>query len=273
MKSFKQFLIEMPINNFQLKGQWGKDAKRKYGYDSKSSGILENPKGIEKIHRLWSNSKQDFDFYFLRSSKAYKHVEVGMVEPEWVKENLDLDIKPNDNITVIFTNNNAADRQPLNSWTIGHRLGHAIARTEEYNYYFQKAIETDFKQILKSVYGLDSKLHVSYSDFDKQLKALASALGTMKSARDGTLRNFNEFLHELLAQYLITGKITFNNLTRSLILRKRFAWGNPSNLTKYYIISDEELEQWNDTIQYYSKKYEDGLDQLLSSFNGSIFVM
>jgi hypothetical protein len=51
--NFKEWLKlnEMPITNFNLVGQWGKDAKRAYGFSKKDTGILENPKAVEKIHK------------------------------------------------------------------------------------------------------------------------------------------------------------------------------------------------------------------------------
>jgi hypothetical protein len=36
--NFKQFLSEMPITSFNLRGNWDRDAKNKYGYDAKDAG-------------------------------------------------------------------------------------------------------------------------------------------------------------------------------------------------------------------------------------------
>ena len=44
-------------------------------------------------------------------------------------------------------------------------------------------------------------------------KVYDHTIGTMKSARDNNLRNAHEFLHEMLAQYLTTGHITFQPIT------------------------------------------------------------
>ena len=85
--SFKNFM-EMPIQRMDLIGQWGPEAKRAYGYTKQDVGILANPSGAAKIKKLWSNSKQNFNLIFLRSAQARKHVEVGRVTSEWVKENL-----------------------------------------------------------------------------------------------------------------------------------------------------------------------------------------
>ena len=139
MKTFRQYLTEMPITQFQLKGSWDPEAKRKYGYSPQDIGILTNQKAVQKIHKSWSNSKNDFEFYFLRSFKASKHIEVGQVTPEWVKENLEVEIEPNpENITVIFTQNTGTEKIHMTAWALAHRLGHAIRKVKEFEIYFTK---------------------------------------------------------------------------------------------------------------------------------------
>ena len=268
MKTFRQYLTEMPIAQFQLKGKWGPDAKSKYGYSPKDTGILENPKAVQKIHKSWSNSKNDFEFYFLRSFKASKHVEVGEVTPEWVKDNLETDILPNaEAITIIFTNNTGTEKIPMTAWAIAHRLGHAIRRNKEFEMYFLKEIEKDFIQILGSVYQRKG------GEFKQDLRAVAHAVGTMKSARERKLVNFYEFPYELMAQYIITGKIRFNPLPKLLVLQTRMAWGRPNNTTTTAKVSDEELQEWNDMLDGHSQKYEYYLDTIFDGLVGKMFVM
>lgn len=283
---FKNWLLqEMPINKFQLMGQWEPDAKRAYGYSRQDIGILTNPSAVEKIHRHWSNSKNDFEFYFLRSSMARKQVEVGEVKPDWVKENLGIDIEPKENaITVIFTQNTGAEKIPMTAWTIAHRLGHAIRRDKIFEQYFAKEIMKDFRELLKEVYGIDKKYSYApgggygggygNSQIDeKDLRALAHAVGTMRSARQNNLRNFFEFVYELVAQWIITGNVKFNPLPMSLILNKRMAWGRPSNDTKRSKLDDIAHEDWNETLRGYADKYEHYLDSVFSGLEGRIFVM
>ena len=283
---FKNWLLqEMPINKFQLMGQWEPEAKRAYGYSRQDIGILTNPSAVEKIHRHWSNSKNDFEFYFLRSSMARKQVEVGEVKPDWVKENLGIDIEPKESaITVIFTQNTGAEKIPMTAWTIAHRLGHAIRRDKIFEQYFAKEIMKDFRELLKEVYGIDKKYSYApgggygggygNSQIDeKDLRALAHAVGTMRSARQNNLRNFFEFVYELVAQWIITGNVKFNPLPMSLILKKRMAWGRPSNDTKRSKLDDIAHEDWNETLRGYADKYEHYLDSVLSGLEGRIFVM
>ena len=284
MKDFKQWLLqEMPISKFQLMGQWEPGAKRAYGYNRQDVGILTNPAAVEKIHRHWSNSKNEFDFYFLRSSKARRHVEVGQVSPEWVKENLEIDIQPReDAITIIFTQNTGAEKIPMTAWTIAHRLGHAIRRDRIFEEYLSKEVTKDFRELLREVYGIDKRggygsgggYGGGFSQADEgELRALAHAVGTMRSARQGNLRNFFEFIYELVAQYIITGGIKFNPIPKSLLLRKRMAWGRPAHKTSRSKLDDMAHDEWDEILRGYADKYEHYLDSVFSGLEGKIFVM
>ena len=272
----------MPISKFQLMGQWEPDAKRAYGYDRQDVGILTNPAAVDKIHRRWSNSKNEFDFYFLRSSKARKHVDVGQVSPEWVKENLEIDIQPReDAITIIFTQNTGSEKIPMTAWTIAHRLGHAIRRDKIFEEYLAKEVTNDFRELLKEVYGIDKMSGYrsgegygeSYQRLMGNLRALAHAVGTMRSARQGNLRNFFEFIYELVAQYIITGGIKFNPIPKSLLLRKKMAWGRPAHKTSRSKLDDMAHDEWNEILRGYADKYEHYLDSVFSGLEGKIFVM
>lgn len=275
---FKKWLFqEMPISKFELMGQWGPNAKRAYGYSKQDTGILENPNAVNKIYKRWSNTHYEFDFYFLRSNKARKQVEVGLVTPEWVKENLEVDIQPRENaITVIFTQNTGTEKIPMTAWAIAHRLGHAIRRDKNFESYFTKEITRDFRELLKEIYGIDKQsgsYGYNFLNDEKELRALAQTVGTMRSARQGNLVNFYEFIYELLAQWIITGKIKFNPIPKSLVLRKRMAWGRPANDTRNSKIDDMAHEEWNLMLQGYAEKYEYYIDSVFSGLVGKMFVM
>jgi len=280
MDNFKNFILsEMPISKFQLLGQWGPEAKRKYGYSTQDTGILENPKAVEKIHRHWSNVKHNFDFYFLRSYSGMKHVEVGAVESEWVKNNLGINVEPKeDTITVIFTNNTGIEKIAMTAWALAHRLGHAIKRDSVFEKYFSKEMERDFFEILLYVYGINPSsynsnyTHTGLVDTDKAMKSLFSSIGKMKSARENKLVSRYEFVYELVAQYIITGKITFNDLPKSLILTRQMAWGKPNYRTKN-ATDETAYEEYNEMLHNNALKYEQYLDTVFNGLEGKIFVM
>lgn len=289
--NFRDFLLnEMPISNLTMRGDWRPDARRKYGFNRQDAGILSSERGVEKIRRAFSNNKQEFDFYFIREKGAYKHLELGEVSPEWVKQNLNMDIEPReDAITVLFTNNTAAEKMPMTAWTIGHRLGHAFRRNAEFENYFSKEVERDFRELLKMIYNYQAQEDRMYTyggyyggygqtpqprnRAENVMRALAYAVGTMKSARDRNLRNFNEFVYELVAQYVTTGHIRFNPLPKTLILNNRQAWGRPNPDSRWSRLDAEEMQEWNQILEQHAKKYEEYLDSVFSSLTGRIFVM
>lgn len=268
----------MPIKGFQLMGQWGPDAKRRYGYSTQDSGILENPKAVEKIHRSWSNSKNDFDLYFVRSFRASKHREEGEKSREWVKENVGVDVEPKeDAITVVFTNNTGAEKIPMTAWAMAHRLGHAIRLDKTFERYVRQELDRDFREILSYVYGMEEKSSWSVEPRDRAMmeryrKALFSSVGKMRSARENRLRNSDEFVHELVAQYIITGKIEFNDLPDPLVVDRRMAWGRPNNTTRR-VVDRTAYTEYNETLKSNAAKYEYHLDSVFSGLEGKIYVM
>lgn len=260
----------MPISKFQLLGNWDKDA-RKYGYSKKDVGILTNAKAVEKIHRKWNNTKDEFDLYFVKSAIAYKQKiqDVGEVKSDWIKEKLGIDIPPNEeSITLVFTNNVGEDRIPMTAWTIAHRLGHAIRKDKIFQSYFLKQVEKDFKELAYHLFPNDDPYKPAITPYE-----IAMNVGTMNSIRTNNLRNFYEFVFELLAQYITTGKIVFKPLTKNILLQKRFAWGRPNDKTKYSSISNADLIELNYTLKNMERTYEMNLDSIFGGLYGKIFIM
>lgn len=277
--NFKDWILnEMPIRTLEMDPpEWEKGAKRKYGWNDQDVGILTS--GINKFKKLWENTEHDYDFFLVRNKRANKFREVGLVDLEWVAKNLGEDlagkIKDDDVITVIFTNNTGADKVPFTAWTAAHRLGHAFMRTKgmpgglpEFRNFTQQ-LQSDQKEILELAYRIQS----SNSRFpdqqtEKQLRTLSQDMGTMRSAREKTLRNYFEFAYELLAQYLMTkNKIQFKMPANQLITR--YVFGHPQgphisrgNLTEIQNIIEGKAEEYNYTIS-----------DILSSAVNKIFVM
>lgn len=272
--NFKNWLIqEMPIKKFELIGKWG-EKDPKYGYNKQDIGILTNPKGVAKIHQKWSNTEFDFDFYFVRSKLGYKQIEIGEQTPLQVQEKLGLDIEPHpDRITIIFTNNTGTQKIEMTAWMIAHRLGHATRRDAIFDKYLTDEIYIDFLKILRDVYGLK---YISLSEklkYDKELKALMYAVGTMKSARQRNLTTAYEFIYELIAQFIIEGKIRFNPLPQKLMLSKKMAWGRENNQYVSTILDPEKFEDANFMFQNLAEQYEYNIHSTFIGLVGKMYIM
>lgn len=278
--SFKQFIenFDEAITNMMFHGQWGPKAKKKYGYDKKDLGILENPNATEKIMRKWDNSKQNFEVYFARSAEARKHVEVGQKSLEWVKENLGFEITPQpDTISIIFTQNTGTEKIPMTAWAIAHRLGHAIRRENIFEEYFYKQIVRDFKDLLQNAYNLKFNPN-RYGTFlepndEKILKKFAYEIGTMKSVRERKLVSFYEFVYELVAQYIVTGNIKFNPLPKKFITKNKMTYGRPDHTYAHAKLNEDEYNEYNEQLQGFAEVYEYNLDSVFGSLLNKIFVM
>jgi len=280
-------MSEMPINKFQLAGDWGPKAPKR-GWDKPSIGILTNPKGVQKIKNMWANTDIDFDMYFVRQAGAMQHLEVGEVDPAWVQENLGMELEPNPaGITILFTQNRGDEKVPMTGWTIGHRLGHALSRrsrggiTGKFFEEMTNMLRKELSELFEMAYGSPIKTLQPWmrSDQDIQqiakseqkLKYIAQALGSMKSAREGNLRNYGEFAFELFGQYVLQGAVKFRMPPAQL--GKRSHWGNVSY--QYHNRMKRDFEQVE--IQHKLEVMEDIINQecerILHSAVGKIFVM
>jgi hypothetical protein len=92
----------------------------------------------------------------------------------------------------------------------------------------------------------------------------------MKSARDGELRTEFEFVYELLAQYIVTGHITFNPLPKRFKHGKA-AWGRFP--MEYFRGTENDLENANYTLTTMAEQLESEFDNLLHACVGHIYVM
>lgn len=270
----------MPIQ-VKLLGNWEND--KQYKWDKPSIGILTSPVGVQKITQKWSKLPQQFNAWMLKGPGASKYREVGEVSPEFITKNLNLKIVPNPQkpdeinidphaINVIYTQNVGDEKVPMNYWTIAHRFGHAIKNNQVFKH-LSVELEKDIKILMQNVFNRQpTKSMYGYTYDNKSMKMLAqfaSALGTMGSARKGVLRNFYEFSYELLAQYMLTGKVKFNRLPFKVL--DSYAWGRPQYLRPVW--NQDNFEKWNDYITYMEEKYDNLFAEILENSVGHTFLM
>lgn len=140
--------------------------------------------------------------------------------------------KDKNSITIFMSNEGRNIQHILTPWILAHRIAHCFSSTEYvfvnkvtgksmFNVYnkLMLNIENIIKNYLSSVdknwdtlNGVDI-LSLKQDEFTKLNRSpIYQKVGTFKSARDLTVNGFEEFVHEIIAQYMITGKITFNPL-------------------------------------------------------------
>lgn len=277
---FSEFIYEAPIGDYQIHGDW---SKGKSFRDKRDRMLIQNPRSIERMKKKFQNTDYNFNLFFLNSTEANRHTEVGKVDLNYVKKYFGEEMANaivnstdyEDSINVIFTNNKGSERMPFTAWIAAHRLGHAFAREgsrrSNHTQYMEASnhLISSLSQIMQ-YYGNenfpDSESRISYNPKGNtrvnQLTMIHffQHVATFKSARDKNLRDWFEVLNELIAQYLTTGRIKFNPPPKTFGGRAR----------KYYLQDEEEA---NDAVQMMARDMEYMIDGIMGSIVGSILVM
>lgn len=277
MIKLKDILNEAPLGTYTAIGGFDKGASYK---DPRDRAALNHPVTIQKVKDMLKNTSVDFDFYFVNKPGLRKFSEKGKVPYDFIvkpyPEGLGLNPNQieinNNNITVFFVGNTAADKIPMTAWTIIHRVGHVMNRTPQFQDY-TKWLDNEFNELLK-IYG-KSKENTRYGNndykksrtFDLAKGRLFNHIGTMRSAREGKLsRRYYEFYYELFVQYLKDGKITFNPLTKNLLVGFGPYGSKTIATTQNLTEAQEKLDSIANTIPYL-------IEDVLGASVGDIFVM
>lgn len=277
MIKLKDILNEAPLGTYTAIGGFDKGASYK---DPRDRAALNHPVTIQKVKDMLKNTSVDFDFYFVNKPGLRKFSEKGKVPYDFIvkpyPEGLGLNPNQieinNNNITVFFVGNTAADKIPMTAWTIIHRVGHVMNRTPQFQDY-TKWLDNEFNELLK-IYG-KSKENARYGNndykksrtFDLAKGRLFNHIGTMRSAREGKLsRRYYEFYYELFVQYLKDGKITFNPLTKNLLVGFGPYGSKTIATTQNLTEAQEKLDSIANTIPYL-------IEDVLGASVGDIFVM
>jgi len=281
--TFKQFLIEAPIRDYQTIGNWDKNSSFR---SERDRTIIQNEKSVQLIKKKFDNTDYVIDLYFVNSPKANKHTEVGKVDIDWVKENLGEEVSnavsssDDDSVKIIFTNNKGAERRPMTAWIMAHRIAHGLAR------YIPSvgALKRQFYSYGEASSSLTSALsdimeYYNTKDFPKSDTAMTVGarknqlimlhffyeVATFRSARERNIRDWFEILNELFAQHITTGNIKFNPAPKSFGTK---GWGRST-----YHIKEEDREEVDYLLNSLSNTLKYYFDDLLSEATGTIIVM
>jgi hypothetical protein len=268
----EQVLNEAPIDTYQTIGDFSKGHSFS---DKRDRELVVHPVAIKKVKDFFKNTNVDFDFYFVNLKGRRYFSEHGKMSVDKVLKPYPdgLGIKPEqlangrineDNITVFFVGNSAAEKIPLTSWTIAHRFGHAIRRLDVFQHY-TNWLEKQFDEVLKQ-YNIVKPSPYATANFGKAQANLYNQIGTMKSARDGKIDRPFEFYYELFAQYLKDGKITLNPLGKT-ILKGHAAYGRKEHAYT------KNVDEVNSILNQIVLDFEYYAEDVLGSCIGDVYVM
>lgn len=225
-------LLEAPINDITLMGD--PDAGADVGFDQGESfgkvdrAILQSPKGVAKIYRAFSRTPHVFEVFFINT--------VGSVDGDHAGDNNLVDgraaihsgifhderwVKPKEGVIRVVLLSNLSpleNKMPIGGWTLAHKIGH-VFQDQAIN---QRGVDAYRIPLIDRVNNLlyvlaNPEQHplidrrMPFGEFGGHDRALNNRL-TMKSARDGELENPFEVFAEVIAQYLVAGRVKLQGL-------------------------------------------------------------
>jgi len=287
-RTFIQFLIETPVNDYETIGNFNKSSSFRHETDRR---MVTSEKAIKNVRKKFGKCPYGFNLYFVNSPKANRHTQVGEVSIDWIKQNLDVELVNklaqtknalDDNINIVFTNNKGDERVPMTPWIMAHRFAHAVARRNgmrpSHNAYTEAEKHLQNATIsLMDYYGkknFDMEVRGYRADRENVIARrnqlamiyLFNQLGKFKSARERKLRDWFEITNELIAQYIITGNISFNDPPQC------FGGGARASAQRFCADS-EEMEDLTNLVHTIARDMDYYIDQILSSAVGNIYVM
>ncbi|MFZ9956850.1 MAG: hypothetical protein ACO3E1_12100 [Flavobacteriales bacterium] len=275
-----EFIIEAPLKDYVPLGDFDKPGPFR-GADKK---LVPHPTNQLKAVNFFKNTPYDFRLFFSNIPGTSKWSATGEMTPVRLRDtfgekvaNQLIDGSEN-SITGLFIGNMGDEKVPLTPWMMAHRIGHAIAiaaLNEGGNNAWAQLEKHFFKgihKLLKDFYGI-KKDNRSLGPFNRALRqeysALFNAIGTQHSSRTGQIKRPYEFVFEMFAQYIGTGKITLNPLPK----RKEYgrkAWGRS---TQSLNMRPKKQEESVYTTEVLAKDMEIMFDDVLSNSVGKILVI
>lgn len=271
---------EMALASYKTMGDFTKQGPFT-GADKK---LVPHHKNIEKATQFFEQTPYDFRLFFSNIPGTGKYSEHGPMTPDELRKVFGKDAEEiingsSDAITVVYVGNKGDRKVMLTPWMMAHRFGHAIqAGARKQNWHAWKEAEQHFfntvNNKLEEYYGKlphkDDTFRVKLS-LAPEYNALFNAIGTQRSSKSGQIRRPYEFLYELFAQYLGTGKVALNPLPTNLTYGRK-VFGNP---TKYMNIKPEYRDETErrHAAEVLSRDMEILFDDVLSSSVGQIYVM
>lgn len=274
-----QGVNEAPLADYQPMGDFTKPGPFR-GADKR---LVPHPTNQLKTEKFFEKTPYDFRLFFSNIPGTGRYSEYGPMEPRVIQEIFGANAQQilaghEDAITVVFVGNKGDSKVMLTPWMMAHRIGHAVqagtrlaggrgAWREAENHFFR-----GINQLLKDFYGKSSNNRYDSEAnwaLNKEYAALFNAIGTQRSSRTGQIKRPYEFLYELFAQYLGTGRIELNPLPKSKEYGHK-AWGRSSQSLRMAPGAEEESKY---TTEVLARDMEIMFGDVLSELVGKVLVM
>jgi hypothetical protein len=209
MVKWNEIITEMPVRNWQKIGDFNQPQSMQRADDL---ALMRHPKYEEKVRRIFAKAHLPIDMFFINVAGDHVGANQSEVSADHFKNLTGLAHPAADAITMLYTSSQdkVGGGLPLTGWILAHKIGECatvipIMVLFEDQAWHQFCVQT--RKLLIPRYGtsLTGKNPGTYVSSQRFFQLVF----TMKSARDGRLFNFSEALAELVAQYMITGTVTF----------------------------------------------------------------
>lgn len=275
-----EIISEAPLADYEPIGDFNKPGPFR-GPDKK---LVPHPVNKLKAAKFFEKTPYDFRLFFSNISGTGKYSEYGKMAPDVIKQIFGEQAEQilqgsEDAITVVFVGNKGDSKVMLTPWMMAHRIGHAIQaniRRGTSNGGTWRAAEDHFfgtvNGILADYYGKQSinKFGNNVNNsLSKEYTALFNAIGTQRSSRNNEITRPYEFLYELFAQYLGTGKVTLKPLPKQQDYGRK-AWGKSTQSLRMKSNDEEDSTYATEVL---GRDMELMFDDVLSSLVGDVLVM
>jgi hypothetical protein len=276
-----EIITETPITDYEPLGDFKKPGSFN---DQRDKKLIQNPKHEQKLYKFFAKTGVDFRIFPVNYPGLRQFQERGTVTPQFIQQTFakrpeiaekilsDID---SDAITIVYVSNTGADKVVMTPWIMAHRFGHAIVADRMNSSvgaawrYVESFFFRSIHEILSTVYRVNIPGDSYNSRFDQYYTALFHAIGTQRSSRQALLQRPFEFLYELFAQFLQTGKIKLNMLPNNIPYGSS-KWGRKSSMTADPNVPEDDV---NDEINNLMNTMPFMFEDVLSACMNRIFVM
>jgi hypothetical protein len=189
----------MSINNLEVFGNIPITRNGRM-FTQQDADLLESKTGRNKIRQKFSKTPFKFNLYITPECTQYE-----FSRKEAARFGLTIE---DDAINCIYRTNvtSVSNYIPMTGWILAHRIGHLV-QASKFNH-LQSLVMDPVDQLMADITVLPKgKVDAIASCSDMGMAVLSTAM-TMRSARDVQISNSLDFFGELMAQYIVTGKIT-----------------------------------------------------------------
>lgn len=195
------------------------------GFQPADYDLLHSPKGLDKIRSQLERTPYVFDIIVYMTHRHCSYVRNDIKSADWQRNALGRELNPSNKIVVFYTHNITSPRNymPMTAWIMMHRMQHALLVHDHMLNVLIKAFDCATWSGLHKIYNLiytpdhsgwkyPGLMDVNVFLPDTERTKIASVLFTMRSARNNCLTNPIDLSAEILAQYVITGRVKFNRV-------------------------------------------------------------